>query len=64
MTTATTPILKAPLDMLPKTATVTLNLKGRTDWAGGTVSIEGGGSVPEITLLNNTVHLPDAVAAH
>ncbi|HEY4355025.1 MAG TPA: LamG domain-containing protein [Acidobacteriaceae bacterium] len=63
LATAMTPALKAPLDMQPKTATVSLNLKGKADWIGGTVSIEGGGSVPEITLLNNTVRLADMQAA-
>lgn len=50
---ASIPPLKAPTDLLPKTAKVTLS-GGKV--AGGTVSIEIGGSTPEITLLNNTVH--------
>jgi hypothetical protein len=55
--TASVPPLKAPADLVPKTATVTLSLPAHADTSGDTVTIESGGDVPEITLLNNTVKL-------
>jgi hypothetical protein len=54
---AQVPALKAPTDMQPKTATVTLALPPHTDTAGGSVTIESSGDVPEITQLNNRVQL-------
>ncbi len=54
---AAVPPLKAPTDLLPKTATVTLTLPTHADTSGDTVTIECGGDVPEITLLNNSVKL-------
>jgi hypothetical protein len=57
--TVKTPPLKAPSDLRPKTATVTLNLKSPDASQGGTLTIESSG-VPEITLMNNTVKLPEA----
>jgi Concanavalin A-like lectin/glucanases superfamily len=53
--TAAVPALKAPVDLTPKTAVVTLTLPAHADTSGGSVTIECGGDVPEITLLNNTV---------
>jgi hypothetical protein len=55
--TANTARLQAPLDLLPKTQTVTLPLPAAADWKGGSVSIEMSGSLPEITLMNNRVQL-------
>jgi hypothetical protein len=52
-----TPTLKAPLDLLPKIATVSITLPSSANWKGGTVSIEPGGSLPEITQMNNRVQL-------
>jgi hypothetical protein len=52
-----TPLLKAPMDLLPKTATVTLTLPAKIDLSGGSVTIESSGSVPEVTQLNNRVTL-------
>ena len=52
-----TPALKAPLDLYPKTATVTLTLPAGANWKGGSVSIESTGSLPEITQMNNRVQL-------
>jgi hypothetical protein len=49
--------LKAPLDLTPKTQTVTLPLPPNADWKGGSISIEMSGSVPEITQMNNRVQL-------
>jgi hypothetical protein len=52
-----TPPLKAPVDLLPKTATVTLKLPPKADLSGGSVTIESTGAVPEITQMNNRVPL-------
>ena len=49
--------LKALLDLYPKTATVSLTLPAGIDRKGGSVIIEPGGSLPEITQLNNRVQL-------
>jgi hypothetical protein len=59
-TLATTPIpsLKAPTDLQPKTATVSLQLPPRASLEGASITIESSGTVPEITLMNNTVQLP------
>ena len=50
-------MLKAPVDLLPKTATVALKLPAKADLSGGSVTIESPGGVPEITQLNNRVTL-------
>jgi hypothetical protein len=50
--------LKAPADLYPKTATVTLTPPANADLKGASVTIESSGSVPEITLKNNRVLLP------
>lgn len=52
--------LKAPLDLMPKTEVVNLSLPANADWSGGSVSVELGGKLPEITLRNNRVRLGDA----
>ncbi len=52
-----TPTLKAPVDLYPKLATVTITLPAGSNWKGGTVTIEPGGSLPEITQMNNRVQL-------
>jgi hypothetical protein len=57
LATGRTPALKAPLDLYPKTATVSLTLPAGADWKGGSVSVEAGGRVPEITQRNNRVQL-------
>jgi len=57
LASATVPALKAPLDLTPKTAQITLTLPANTDLKGATVTVECGGDVPEITLMNNTVTL-------
>jgi hypothetical protein len=54
---ADVPALKAPIDLTPKTATVTLTLPAKTDYKGGTVTIESGGAIPEITQMNNSIVL-------
>ena len=55
LATATAPALKAPLDLLPKTAVVSLNLPAKADWKGGSVTIEPNGGGPEITTMNNRI---------
>jgi hypothetical protein len=57
LATASTPALKAPTDLQPKFATVYLQLPSKVNLEGGSVTIESNG-VPEITQMNNTVHLP------
>jgi hypothetical protein len=57
LATGHTPSLKAPLDLYPKTATVSLTLPAGIDWKGGSVTIEPGGGLPEITQMNNRVQL-------
>jgi hypothetical protein len=59
----TTPKLKAPTDLMPKTALVTLRVPTNAVLDGATVTIESAGSVPETTLMNNTVRLPRISAA-
>jgi hypothetical protein len=55
--TGRTPTLKAPVDLYPKTATVTITLPAGANWKGGSVTLEPGGSLPEITQMNNRVEL-------
>ena len=59
----TTPKLKAPTDLMPKTALVTLRVPTNAVLDGATVTIESAGSIPETTLMNNTVRLPRISAA-
>ena len=54
--TAPVPALKAPLDLVPKTAEVTLALPAE-GWRNGSVTVEMSGDGPEITLKNNRVDL-------
>jgi hypothetical protein len=49
------PALAAPVDLVPHTATVTLSLAPGADWSGGTLTVEPGGSLPEITQRNNVL---------
>jgi hypothetical protein len=53
-----TPVLKAPMDLYPKTAVVTLAVPAGAEIKGGTVTIESSGTVPEITQRNNRVVIP------
>jgi hypothetical protein len=57
LATASVPALKAPLDLTPKTANVTLAVPGGSNLKDATVTVECGGDVPEITLMNNSVTL-------
>jgi hypothetical protein len=52
---ANTPALKAPIDLVPKTATVSLKLPSHAEINGATVSIETKATTPETTMLNNSV---------
>ena len=54
---AEVPALKAPVDLTPKTTQVTLSVPAGADLKGASVTVECGGSVPEITLMNNSVVL-------
>jgi hypothetical protein len=51
------PALKAPLDMFPKTTTVTLTVPNGASLAGGSVVIDPGATLKEITRMNNRVAL-------
>ncbi|MGH9586136.1 MAG: hypothetical protein ACRD3F_04245 [Acidobacteriaceae bacterium] len=42
---------------MPKTAVVKLALPKGAELKGGSVSVECGGNVPEITLMNNSVQM-------
>jgi hypothetical protein len=57
LATARVPALKAPLDLMPKTAQVTLAVPVGANLKGAAVTVECGGNVPEITLMNNSVVL-------
>jgi hypothetical protein len=63
LATTRTPALEPPTDLVPKTALVTLNLPANANLSGGTVTIESTGTLPETTLMNNTVKLPPVSAA-
>ena len=54
LASAGVPGLAAPLDLKPKTATVSLTVPKGANLAGGSVSVEAGRTL-EITLKNNTV---------
>ena len=57
--TAAVPALKAPNDLVPKTATVSLNLPAGADWKSGSVTVEAKGDKPEITEMNNRVEIKE-----
>jgi hypothetical protein len=57
LASAAVPGIKAPVDLFPKTAAVSLTLPAGADWKGGSVTVESGGKVPEITQMNNRVPL-------
>jgi hypothetical protein len=63
LATTRTPALEPPTDLVPKTALVTLNLPANANLSGGSVTIESTGTLPETTLMNNTVKLPPVSAA-
>ena len=51
------PALKAPLDMFSKTTTVTLTVPNGASLAGGSVVVDPGAALKEITRMNNRVAL-------
>ena len=51
-------MLKAPLDLFPKTTEVTLLVPEGTSLSGGCVFIEPQTNIKEITMMNNTVEIP------
>ncbi len=53
--TSAVPALKAPLDLVPKTADVALTVPASARLQGASVAVEMRGPVPEITLRNNVV---------
>ena len=57
LATTSTPELKAPKDLAPKTATVSLTLPANADLKGASVTIESASTVPETTQKNNRVVL-------
>ena len=57
LASAAVPAIKAPLDLTPKTAEVALTLPAGADLKGATVTVECSGTVPEITLMNNSVKM-------
>jgi len=59
LATAPVPTIKAPLDLLPKTAVASLALPAAADLKGCSVTVEMDNSIPEITQLNNKVQLAD-----
>jgi hypothetical protein len=52
---ATLRSMPAPSDLKPRRTTVTLRLPGKTDWAGGSLSVEAIRGTLEITARNNVV---------
>jgi len=54
---ATLPPLAAPLDLIPKTATVSLTLPAGAPMTGVTATVALPGGAPEVTMLNNAVPL-------
>jgi hypothetical protein len=52
---APVPALKAPVDLLPKTAEIVVEIPAQVSLKGASVSVEMRGPVSEITLRNNVV---------
>jgi hypothetical protein len=57
------PALKAPVDLIPKTATVVLTLPRNIDLSGATATVEMNGEVPEIIQSNNRVSVRAEIAS-
>ncbi len=56
--TATIPAIKAPTDLIPKTAQVTLRIPAGKSLDGAAVALDTDGKLTEITRRNNEVALP------
>jgi hypothetical protein len=57
LASAPVPALKAPLDLVPKTTTVTLTPPKGASLTGGNVVVDPGATLKEITRMNNRVVL-------
>ncbi len=57
ITTVAVPALRAPLDLMPKTATVTLTVPAGASMKGGSVVLDSSMLLKEITRANNQVKL-------
>jgi len=57
LASAHVPGMAAPADLEPRTATVDLRPPPGASWAGGTVTVDAGAGVKEITRANNVVVL-------
>lgn len=57
MSSVSVPRIKAPIDLLPRTVIVTLMVSGSNQIAGGSVVIDPGETMKEITRFNNRVKL-------
>ena len=55
LASANVPSLAAPVDLAPRKTAVALTLPAGADWKGGSVTVEPGGDLPEITRRNNVV---------
>ena len=55
LATAKTSPMKPPVDLVPKTQTVSLTVPAGSELKAGSVSIEMSGKLPEITQMNNRV---------
>jgi hypothetical protein len=55
LASAAVPAIKAPIDLFPKTASISLSIPAGAEWKGGSVTVESSGKVPEITQMNNRV---------
>jgi hypothetical protein len=55
--TVNVPILKAPLDLMPKTAKVILRIPAGANVKGGSVVLDPDRAMKEITRVNNQVKL-------
>jgi hypothetical protein len=55
--TATTPTIAPPIDLIPKTADVTLTVAAGASLRGATIELNPDGQVEEITAMNNRVKL-------
>ncbi len=60
---ASVPGLQAPIDLVPRKVQVKVTLAAGASLAGATVRIVPAGGIPEVTLANNSVRLPDNVGA-
>jgi hypothetical protein len=58
LATAPLPVLEAPTDLLPRTATVRLTIPAGVDPATLAAQVALPGGAAEVTMLNNRVALP------